>query len=121
MRLDRPAGFYAFYVPYLIGLGYGACLTDSAPSPTHLLGLCSLFLIYCIILRGAACTWNDNLDQEFDRQVARTKLRPIARGAVSTTQANIFTVALLLTEIPVFMVLPAACAYPAIPNESCRR
>ena len=26
MRLDRPAGFYAFYVPYLIGLGSGFAL-----------------------------------------------------------------------------------------------
>ena len=115
MRLDRPAGFYAFYIPYLLGLGYGACLTDSVPSPTHLLSLCGLFLVYSIILRGAACTWNDTVDQEFDRQVARTRLRPIARGAVSTTQANVFTVALVLTEIPVFMRLPAACAYHTIP------
>ncbi|KAL9065872.1 MAG: hypothetical protein Q9161_007925 [Pseudevernia consocians] len=115
MRLDRRAGFYAFYLPYLIGLGYGSCLADSVPSPTHLLGLCGLFLIYCITLRGAACTWNDNVDQKFDRQVARTRLRPIARGAVSTTQGNIFTVSLLLAEIPVLMVLPASCAYHAIP------
>ena len=114
MRLDRPAGFYAFYIPYLVGLGYGACLTTPVPSPKHILSLCGLFLMYCIILRGAACSWNDNVDQGFDRQVARTRLRPIARGAVSTAQGHIFTVALLLAEIPVFMVLPVACAYHAI-------
>ncbi len=117
-RIDAPRqtfGVLCHYVPYLIGLGYGACLTDSAPSPTHLPGLYGLFPIYCTILRGAACTRNDNVDQELDRQVALTKLRPIARGAVSTTQANMFTVALPLTEIPVFTVLPAACAYHAIP------
>ena len=56
MRLDRRAGFYAFYLPYLIGLGYGSCLADSVPSPTHLLGLCGLFLIYCVMLRDAACS-----------------------------------------------------------------
>ena len=115
MRVEKPAGLYAFYIPYLIGLGYGACLTSSVPSPTHLLGLSGLFLVYCIILRGAACAWNDNVDQEFDRQVARTKLRPIARGAVSTTQGHIFTIALLLAQIPVFLVLPTACVYHAIP------
>ena len=115
MRLERPAGFYAYYIPHLIGLGYGACLADSVPSPTHILGLSGLFLVYCIVLRGAACSWNDNVDQEFDRQVARTRLRPIARGAVSTKQGHILTVALLLAEIPVFMVLPAACAYHAVP------
>ncbi|MCJ1390383.1 Para-hydroxybenzoate--polyprenyltransferase, mitochondrial precursor (PHB:polyprenyltransferase) [Xylographa bjoerkii] len=115
MRLDRPAGFYAYYIPYLVGLGYGACLAQPVPSPNHILGLCGLFLLYCIILRGAACAWNDNVDQKFDRQVARTRLRPIARGAVSTTQAHIFSVALLLAEIPFFMVLPVSCAYHAIP------
>ena len=114
MRLDRPAGFYAFYIPYLIGLGYGACLTDPIPSPTRIIRLSGLFLVFCIILRGAACSWNDNVDQDFDRQVARTRSRPIARRAVSTKQGHIFTVALLLAEIPVFMVLPAACTYHAI-------
>ena len=115
MRLDRPAGLWAFYIPYLIGLGYGACLTDRIPSPAHVVRLSGLFLVYCIILRGAACNWNDNVDQEYDRQVARTKLRPIARRAVSTKQGHIFTVALLLTEIPVLVMLPPACAYHAIP------
>ena len=114
MRLEKPAGFYAFYIPYLVGLGYGACLADSIPSPAHLLGLCGLFLVYCIILRGAACSWNDNVDQEFDRQVARTRLRPIARGAVSTRQGHMFTIALLLAEIPFFIVLPTTCAYHAV-------
>ena len=114
MRLDRPAGFSAFYIPYLVGLGYGACLTDPVPSPIHLLSLCALFLVYCVILRGAACAWNDNVDQVFDRQVARTRLRPIARGAVSTSQGHMFTAVLLLAEIPVFMILPSACTYHAI-------
>ena len=114
MRLDRPAGFYAFYIPYLIGLGYGACLAPTIPSPSYLLSLCGLFLVYCVILRGAACTWNDNVDQEFDRQVARTKLRPIARGAVSTTQGHTFTLALLLAQVPILMMLPPACTYHAI-------
>lgn len=55
------------------------------------------------------------VDQEFDRQVARTRLRPIARGAVSTIQGHIFTVALLLAQIPFFTILPTACTYHAIP------
>ncbi|KAL8822371.1 MAG: hypothetical protein Q9191_006894 [Dirinaria sp. TL-2023a] len=114
MRLDRPAGFYAFYVPYLIGLGYAACLAQSVPSLPQLLYLCGIFFLFCIVLRGAACTWNDNVDQGFDRQVARTRFRPIARGAVSTTQAHVFTVALLLAQIPFAVVLPAACTYQIV-------
>ena len=115
MRLDRPAGFYAFYIPYLIVLGYGACLAQSVPSSSYLLSLCGLFVVYCDILCGAACAWNDNVDQGFDRQVARTRFRPIARGAVSMTQAHIFTVALLLAQIPILIILPVVCTYHAIP------
>lgn len=115
MRLDRPAGFYAFYFPYLIGLAYAACLADPIPSPAHLIFLSALFFLGCIILRGVSCAWNDNMDQEFDRKVARCRLRPIARGAVTTTQAHLFTAVLLLAGTPLFNFLPTECAYHAIP------
>lgn len=115
MRLDRPAGFYAFYIPYLIGLGYAACLADPIPSPTRLYTLSGIFFIGCIILRGAACAWNDNVDQEFDRKVARCQNRPIARGAITTTQGHIFTAALALAGAPLFLVLPVECSYYALP------
>ncbi|KAL9129613.1 MAG: hypothetical protein Q9217_001969 [Psora testacea] len=114
MRIGRPAGFYAYYLPYLIGLGYAATVADPIPPPHHLLGLSCLFQVGCIILRGIACAWNDNIDQEYDRQVTRCKLRPIARGAVSTTQAHIFTAALILAGVPLFYFLPIECAYHAI-------
>ena len=38
-------------------------------------------------MRGAGCTWNDINDQHFDSKVARTKLRPIPSGQVSTKKA----------------------------------
>ncbi|KAI1455510.1 putative 4-hydroxybenzoate polyprenyl transferase [Annulohypoxylon moriforme] len=96
MRLDRPAGFYAFYFPYLIGLAYSACVTPEPPEPISLLQLAGILLPFNILLRGAACTWNDTTDQHFDRRVARTRHRPLARGAVTTTQANLFTLTQLL-------------------------
>ena len=115
MRLDRPAGFYAFYVPYLIGLGYAACLADPIPSIVRVCFLSGLFFFGCIILRGAACAWNDNIDQDFDRKVARCRLRPIARGAVTTVQAHVFTALLTLAGAPLFIFLPMECIYHAIP------
>lgn len=115
MRLDRPAGFYAFYVPYLIGLSYGACLASPTPSLKHLLTHGILFLIGSTILRGAACTWNDNIDQDLDRRVARCCRRPIARGAVTAFQGHLFTAVLTLAGIPIFLALPIECAYHAIP------
>ena len=115
MRLDRPAGFYAFYIPYLIGFGYGACFADPIPPPTRLLTLSGIFFIGCIILRGAACAWNDNVDQEFDRKVIRCRKRPIARGAINSAQGHIFTAALAVTGATLFLLLPIACNYHAVP------
>lgn len=109
MRLDRIGGFYAFYFPYLIGLVYAACVHPDIPSLTFLLKVAMKLLVLNIFLRGAACTWNDTVDQEFDRQVARCRHRPVARGAVSTTQANLFTILQLAVCYSIVMTLPAIC------------
>ncbi|KAL8748941.1 MAG: hypothetical protein Q9199_007982 [Rusavskia elegans] len=115
MRLEKPAGLYAFYFPYIIGICYAACMRDSPPPLEHMLSLAGLFLVWCVILRGAACTWNDNTDQEFDRKVLRCRHRPIARGAVSTAQGHLFTAALGLAGVPILLNLPAGCTYHALP------
>ena len=117
MRLDRLSGFWAFYWHYLIGLGYALNLPSSAAPPSLLTiaGLVSYLYLWTTVFRGITCTWNDTLDQNFDRQVARTRLRPIARGAVSTAQGHFFTLAqmvvggLLLAPLP-----PAAAAYAVV-------
>ncbi len=109
MRLDRPAGFYAFYVPYLIGIAYAACIAPTTPEPLTIFGLAVLLIPFNIVLRGAACAWNDNVDQEFDRRVERCRHRPVARGAVSTHQTNIFTVVLLALGYLLLACLPSQC------------
>lgn len=90
MRLDRPAGFYAFYIPYLIGITYASCIATVPPSLSATMRLAAGLIPFNVLLRGAACTWNDIVDQRFDRRVARCRHRPVARGAVSTHQALVF-------------------------------
>ncbi|TRX88464.1 hypothetical protein FHL15_010654 [Xylaria flabelliformis] len=110
MRIDRPGGLYAFYFPYLIGLAYGACITSPAPDPLTLLSFTAILLPFNIVLRGAACTWNDTVDQDFDRRVIRCRHRPVARGAVSTSAAHLFTALQLALLYPVTKAcFPAAC------------
>ncbi|KAI9680454.1 MAG: hypothetical protein M1822_007212 [Bathelium mastoideum] len=97
MRLDRPSGFWAFYWHYLIGLGFAI---NVQPFSSNLdlvsVGLLAAYLgLWTTVFRGITCTWNDNLDQDFDRQVARCRVRPIPRGAVTTTQAHFFTAVLV--------------------------
>ncbi|KAL3151983.1 Palmitoyl-protein thioesterase 1, variant 2 [Trebouxia sp. C0010 RCD-2024] len=50
------------------------------------LQLLALFATGSILLRGAGCTINDLWDRDLDRQVERTKSRPIASGALSAPQ-----------------------------------
>ena len=67
-------------------------------------------------MRGAACSWNDNLDQEYDRQVYRCKTRPIARRAVSTINGHMFTAFLTAFAAGFLMLLPQAVIPYAVPS-----
>ena len=75
--------------------------------------LCGVFLVGSVILRGAARAWTDNIEQDFDRKVTRCQNRPIARRAVSTIQAHLFTAALTITCLPLFALLSPNCVYHA--------
>lgn len=109
MRIDRPGGLYAFYFPYIFSTLYAACIAPNRPELQSVVCLIGLLLPFNILLRGAACAWNDNVDQSFDRQVERSRLRPVARGAVSTTEAYLFTVCLLAACCPILTLLPVSC------------
>ncbi|TGJ76803.1 hypothetical protein E0Z10_g10836 [Xylaria hypoxylon] len=93
MRLDRQSGFWAFYWHYLIGLGFAvnAHPLSADIDLRTLFSLAAYLGLWTTVFRGITCTWNDNLDQDFDRQVARCRTRPIPRGAVTTLQAHLFT------------------------------
>ena len=97
MRLDRLSGFWAFYWHYLIGLGFAINLRpfSNEIDLKSLVAIAAYLGVWATVFRGITCTWNDNLDQDFDRQVARCRVRPIPRGAVSTLQAHFFMAALM--------------------------
>ncbi|KAI1164542.1 UbiA prenyltransferase family-domain-containing protein [Nemania serpens] len=89
-RIEKPGGLYGFYMAYLIGLSYGACLATPGPGLILLAGTAGKLLVYNVFLRGAACTVNDILDRDYDKQVARCKNRPVARGAVTPFQGYVW-------------------------------
>ncbi|KAE8336728.1 hypothetical protein BDV24DRAFT_178386 [Aspergillus arachidicola] len=117
MRLHQSAGIYAAYVPNLIGVFLAAAsptLTPThRPSPTHLLTLTTLHALSNTLLRGSACAYNDALDAPYDRQVARCKNRPVARGAVSALQAHTFAFSLGLCWVLTLSILPSTSYMPA--------
>lgn len=113
MRLHKFMGYYAFYVPHLVGTLYASALMDPIPSPLQLLRANVFLSVGSLLLRGAACTWNDILDAPFDRLVARCRYRPIARGAVSPFAAKIFTIIQSAFAATILYQLPPTCLPPA--------
>ncbi|CAF9918877.1 MAG: Para-hydroxybenzoate--polyprenyltransferase, mitochondrial precursor (PHB:polyprenyltransferase) [Alectoria fallacina] len=67
-------------------------------------------------MRGAGCTINDLWDRNLDPHVARTRLRPIARGAVTPSKALTFTGFQLLAGLGVLLQFPPPCLYYGTPS-----
>ena len=57
-------------------------------------------------MRGAGCTYNDIVDQDLDKQVDRTALRPLPAGTVSNQQAWIWLFAQCGIGLLVLLCLP---------------
>lgn len=101
-RLHQPIGIYLLLWPCWWGLAYTA---QSLPALTDL----GLFFIGATVMRGAGCTLNDWMDQDFDRHVQRTKYRPLACGALNTKQAVIFFILQCAVGFLVLWQLPLRC------------
>jgi 4-hydroxybenzoate polyprenyltransferase len=105
-RLDRPAGAWLLLLPGWQGIALADAMAHRAPS----LKLLLLFLIGAFVMRAAGCAFNDIVDKDFDRQVARTAARPIAAGQISRKGALGFVVCccliglLILTRMNLFSI-----------------
>ena len=98
-RFDRPIGWWLLYWPCAWGLLLAGGLRSDWP-------LLLWMLIGSIAMRGAGCVYNDIVDRDLDAQVARTRSRPIASGAVSRRAASVWLVALSLIGLIVLLQLP---------------
>ncbi|MFT6071784.1 MAG: 4-hydroxybenzoate polyprenyltransferase [Alphaproteobacteria bacterium] len=103
MRLDKPIGIWFLLLPCLWGI-WGAHSFLSIPISVGILFYQSiLFTVGAIIMRSAGCVINDYFDRDFDKNVARTKNRPLADGTISTKNALILFV--LLSCLGLFVLL----------------
>ena len=91
-RYDKPVGFMLLFWPCMWSLLlYSLYIEQLAPFSFFI-----LFFIGSIIMRGAGCTWNDFLDKEYDKNVIRTKDRPLASNKIKTINAMVFLLVQLL-------------------------
>ena len=96
LRWNKPSGRLILLVP----AGWSLWLApDAPPSPTLVLQI----LIGGLAVSGAGCIANDLWDQTIDRQVERTRRRPLASGTLNRTQA--FGVLMLLLALALAVVL----------------
>ncbi|KAH6620917.1 UbiA prenyltransferase family-domain-containing protein [Chaetomium sp. MPI-SDFR-AT-0129] len=116
IRLDKPTGSYYLFFPCIFSTLLAAPLATPVTSPLTVLGTSLLFLAGAVVMRGAGCTINDLWDRNLDPHVARTRLRPIARGAVTPFQGLVFTGAQLLTGLAILLQFPTSCFFYATPS-----
>ncbi|KAK0740298.1 UbiA prenyltransferase family-domain-containing protein [Schizothecium vesticola] len=114
IRLDKPTGSYYLFFPCLFSTLLAAPLTSTPPLTA--LSTTLLFLLGAVTMRGAGCAINDLWDRNLDPHVARTRLRPIARRAITPFRAVVFTGTQLLAGLAILLQFPPACFFYAAPS-----
>lgn len=116
-RLDRPIGIFLLLWPMLWALWIAS---DGNPDGLVLL----VFISGVVLMRSAGCVINDYADRHIDPHVSRTRLRPIASGAVRPREALIvfgviclvaFALVLLMNRLTVILSVAGvllAAVYP---------
>ncbi|KAJ7513133.1 4-hydroxybenzoate polyprenyl transferase [Mycena galericulata] len=94
-RFNKPAGALLILWPYIWGLAMSA-RSDHTPLPIFSQNLVG-GSIWFFLLRSAGCIWNDIVDRDLDKQVERTRNRPLANGRILVPGALGF---LLLHLVP---------------------
>jgi 4-hydroxybenzoate polyprenyltransferase len=97
-RFDRPIGWWLLFWPCVYGVGLAGGFWDHWR-------LMLWLLLGAIAMRGAGCVYNDIIDRDLDKQVARTASRPLASGAVSLKAAWAWLIALCLLGLIVLLQL----------------
>lgn len=97
-RADKQIGTYLLFWPCSWGVALAAPL-GTLPDGY----LIAKFALGALVMRSAGCTINDLFDRDIDKQVARTKDRPLAAGTLSLRQALVFLSLQLGTGLSILM------------------
>ena len=120
-RLTKPIGYMLLFWPCLWGL---TIAYDFNNDFNIFIFYSFLFFAGSILMRSAGCIVNDIADRNFDKQVARTKNRPIASGKISIFLATVYVIILCslaflvlinFNKLTIFLAIasmPLAFAYP---------
>ncbi|MCJ1312957.1 Para-hydroxybenzoate--polyprenyltransferase, mitochondrial precursor (PHB:polyprenyltransferase) [Agyrium rufum] len=110
VRLDKiAAGINGFYLPFLFGSLYSACITQPRISVLQLTTTCGTLFIAVCFLHGWAVAYNDILDRDLDAKVERCRNRVLVRGAMTVQTAIIIVLVHLACCLAVFALLSQQC------------
>ena len=99
-RLNKPTGILLLFWPCVWGLTLAYYFSGEINLYLkHIL----LFFFGSVFMRTAGCIFNDIVDRDLDKMVARTKQRPIASGKISILEALIYIVFLCLVSLLVLL------------------
>lgn len=103
IRLDRPIGAWLLFWPgaWSVALAGG----EGAGRGVQGWALVAWLGLGAWAMRSAGCVYNDIVDRDLDRQVERTRLRPLASGRVSLKGAWALLVAMSLLGLVVLLQL----------------
>ena len=120
-RLNKSIGYMLLFWPCLWGL---TIAYDFNNDLNIYIFYSFLFFAGSILMRSAGCIVNDIADRNFDKQVARTKNRPIASGKISIFLATVYVIILCslaflvlinFNKLTIFLAIasmPLAIIYP---------
>ena len=121
IRLNKPIGFMLLFWPCIWGL---TLAYDFNYGVERFFYYSLLYFSGSFLMRSAGCIANDIIDKNIDKQVERTKFRPVASGKVSIKLAIFYIVILCLlaflilinfnylTIVLAIASLPLALSYP---------
>jgi len=98
IRIRRPIGIFLLLWPALWALWIAG---QGAPDWRVVL----IFVLGSALMRSAGCAINDYADRHIDGQVERTRVRPLATGAVSPREALLVFAVLSLTAFGLVLFL----------------
>jgi len=90
-RLNKPIGIMLLFWPCSWGLAYAYNLNQDLNIFLYYL---LLFFLGSILMRSAGCIFNDVVDRNLDKEVERTKQRPIAAGKISVKKSFFYIISL---------------------------
>ena len=120
-RLKKPIGYMLLFWPCAWGL---TIAYDFENKINQYIFYLFLFILGSVLMRSAGCIVNDIVDKDFDKNVERTKNRPIASGRISVRLSLLYSLLLCLfaflvlinfnsiTILLAILSMPLAFTYP---------